>query len=197
MLVGRRTIPSARDSVQPRDHRPRVCWRASSHCGFHHKSRYGPAEESVLEHRTERWKYIVQRYALPVLGIVAFVRCLILLKRLGFGDRLLNETKKLAIKELKIKIFAPPERKYSTWIGGSILAGLGTFKKVCLWPSSGPRNLCISSRCASARKSIKRIQKSYTRKQVSERLLQALQPTSDIVYCVEVGTVFCPFRTYS
>lgn len=48
----------------------------------------------------------------------------------GFGDRLLNETKKLAIKELKIKIFAPPERKYSTWIGGSILAGLSTFKKV-------------------------------------------------------------------
>ncbi|KAG8946153.1 Actin-2 [Tulasnella sp. 424] len=52
----------------------------------------------------------------------------------GFGDRLLNETKKLAIKELKIKIFAPPERKYSTWIGGSILAGLSTFKK--MWVSA-------------------------------------------------------------
>lgn len=31
---------------------------------------------------------------------------------------------------MKIKIFAPPERKYSTWIGGSILAGLSTFRKV-------------------------------------------------------------------
>jgi centractin len=40
--------------------------------------------------------------------------------------------KKLAVKEVKIKIYAPPERKYSTWIGGSILAGLSTFKKVRL-----------------------------------------------------------------
>lgn len=51
----------------------------------------------------------------------------------GFGDRLLNEVKKLALKDVKIKIYAPPERKYSTWIGGSILAGLGTFKKVCIF----------------------------------------------------------------
>lgn len=52
--------------------------------------------------------------------------------RVGFGDRLLNEVKKLALKDVKIKIYAPPERKYSTWIGGSILAGLNTFKKVRL-----------------------------------------------------------------
>lgn len=48
----------------------------------------------------------------------------------GFGDRLLHEVKRLAMKDVKIKIFAPPERKYSTWIGGSILASLGTFKKM-------------------------------------------------------------------
>lgn len=48
----------------------------------------------------------------------------------GFGDRLLNEVKKLALKDVKIKIYAPPERKYSTWIGGSILAGLNAFTKV-------------------------------------------------------------------
>ena len=54
----------------------------------------------------------------------------------GFGDRLLNEVKKLAIKDVKIRIFAPPERKYSTWIGGSILAGLATFKKVMLCSKS-------------------------------------------------------------
>ena len=35
------------------------------------------------------------------------------------------------MKDMRIKIFAPPERKYSTWIGGSILAGLSTFRKVC------------------------------------------------------------------
>ena len=45
----------------------------------------------------------------------------------GYGDRLLNEVKKSALRDVKIKIFAPPERKYSTWIGGSILASLSTF----------------------------------------------------------------------
>jgi centractin len=54
----------------------------------------------------------------------------------GFGDRLLHEVQRLAIKDMRIKIFAPPERKYSTWIGGSILAGLSTFRKVCFRVSS-------------------------------------------------------------
>jgi centractin len=42
----------------------------------------------------------------------------------GFGDRLLQEIKKAAFKDVKIKIYAPPERRYSTWLGGSILASL-------------------------------------------------------------------------
>lgn len=48
----------------------------------------------------------------------------------GFGDRLLTEVQRLAPKDTRIKIFAPPERIYTTWAGGSILAGLSTFKKV-------------------------------------------------------------------
>ncbi|KAI9096516.1 actin-related protein [Phlyctochytrium arcticum] len=52
----------------------------------------------------------------------------------GFGDRLLSEVKRLALKDIKIKIYAPPERKYSTWIGGSILASLSTFRK--MWVSA-------------------------------------------------------------
>ncbi|KAI9504954.1 actin family [Coemansia spiralis] len=52
----------------------------------------------------------------------------------GFGDRLLSELRKQAVKDCKIKISAPPERKYSTWIGGSILASLSTFKK--MWISA-------------------------------------------------------------
>lgn len=51
----------------------------------------------------------------------------------GFGERLLNEVRKLAPKDIKIRISAPPERKFSTWIGGSILASLATFKK--MWVS--------------------------------------------------------------
>ncbi|KAL6062167.1 Alpha-centractin [Balamuthia mandrillaris] len=52
----------------------------------------------------------------------------------GFGDRLLHEVKGLAPKDIKIKISAPPERLYSTWIGGSILASLATFKT--MWVSA-------------------------------------------------------------
>ena len=52
----------------------------------------------------------------------------------GFGERLLSDVKKQAYKDLKIKIYAPPERKYSTWIGGSILASLSTFRK--MWVSA-------------------------------------------------------------
>ena len=51
----------------------------------------------------------------------------------GFGDRLLSEVKKMAPKDIKIRISAPQERLYSTWIGGSILASLDTFKK--MWVS--------------------------------------------------------------
>merc|ERR1712062_565411 len=51
----------------------------------------------------------------------------------GFGDRLLSEVKKLAPKDIKIRISAPQDRLYSTWIGGSILASLDTFKK--MWVS--------------------------------------------------------------
>lgn len=48
----------------------------------------------------------------------------------GFGDRLLHELKQLAPKNTKLKIYAPPNRRHSTWVGGSILAGLSTFTKM-------------------------------------------------------------------
>lgn len=68
----------------------------------------------------------------------------------NFGDRLISELKSSQYTQntsiwgskvntaketrMKIKIYAPPERKYSTWIGGSILAGLSTFRK--MWVTS-------------------------------------------------------------
>lgn len=39
-----------------------------------------------------------------------------------------KEITSLAPSTIKIKIIAPPERKYSVWIGGSILASLSTFQ---------------------------------------------------------------------
>jgi len=51
----------------------------------------------------------------------------------GFGERVLNEVRILAPKDMKIKISAPQERHISTWVGGSILASLPTFQK--MWVS--------------------------------------------------------------
>ncbi|ODV85415.1 hypothetical protein CANARDRAFT_28214 [[Candida] arabinofermentans NRRL YB-2248] len=52
----------------------------------------------------------------------------------NFGSRLLNELKK-DDKELKLKIFASPERKISCFVGGSILSSLSTFKKIWITKS--------------------------------------------------------------
>jgi len=46
----------------------------------------------------------------------------------GFPDRLQKEITALVSASTKIKIIAPPERKYSTWIGASILGSLSTFQ---------------------------------------------------------------------
>ncbi|KZV73612.1 actin-1 [Peniophora sp. CONT] len=51
----------------------------------------------------------------------------------GLSDRMQKELGALAPNGVKVKIVAPPERKYSVWIGGSILASLSTFQN--LWVS--------------------------------------------------------------
>lgn len=48
----------------------------------------------------------------------------------GFGSRMLQELEDLTQKRSTIKIWAPPERKYTAWVGGSILAGLSTFQRI-------------------------------------------------------------------
>ena len=47
----------------------------------------------------------------------------------GIAERLTKEMTALAPSTMKIKVVAPPERKYSVWIGGSILASLSTFEQ--------------------------------------------------------------------
>ncbi|XP_022795448.1 actin, non-muscle 6.2-like [Stylophora pistillata] len=53
-----------------------------------------------------------------------------------------KEITALAPPTMKIKIIAPPERKYSVWIGGSILASLSTFQQMWIskqeYDESGP-----------------------------------------------------------
>jgi actin beta/gamma 1 len=60
----------------------------------------------------------------------------------GIADRLQKEVTSLAPSAMKIKIIAPPERKYSVWIGGSILSSLSTFQSMWIskqeYDESGP-----------------------------------------------------------
>jgi len=53
----------------------------------------------------------------------------------GIGERMTKELTALAPSTMKIKVVAPPERKYSVWIGGSILSSLSTFQQ--MWVSKG------------------------------------------------------------
>jgi actin-related protein len=51
----------------------------------------------------------------------------------GLPARIQSEIEALASKAMKVKVVAPPERKYSVWIGGSILGALSTFSQ--MWVS--------------------------------------------------------------
>nr|VZI26726.1 unnamed protein product [Spirometra erinaceieuropaei] len=61
----------------------------------------------------------------------------------GIADRMNKELTSLAPSSMKLKIIAPPERKYSVWIGGSILGSLSTFQQMWItkqeYDESGPQ----------------------------------------------------------
>ncbi|CEO98364.1 actin [Plasmodiophora brassicae] len=48
----------------------------------------------------------------------------------GIADRISKEVTALAPSSIRVKVVAPPERKYSVWIGGSILSSLSTFQQM-------------------------------------------------------------------
>jgi actin beta/gamma 1 len=48
----------------------------------------------------------------------------------GLPERLQKDVTNKAPSSMKVKVVAPPERKYSVWIGGSILASLSTFQSM-------------------------------------------------------------------
>merc|ERR1712166_185215 len=60
----------------------------------------------------------------------------------GIGERMTKELTALAPSTMKIKVVAPPERKSSVWIGGSILSSLSTFQQMWIskaeYDESGP-----------------------------------------------------------
>merc|ERR1711988_342859 len=60
----------------------------------------------------------------------------------GMGERMTKELSALAPSTMKIKVVASAERKYSVWMGGSILASLSTFQQMWIskeeYDESGP-----------------------------------------------------------
>ena len=69
----------------------------------------------------------------------------------GIADRMSKEITALAPASMKVKIIAPPERKYSVWIGGSILSSLSTFQQMWIskqeYDESGPS--IVHRKCSS------------------------------------------------
>merc|ERR1712107_782889 len=67
----------------------------------------------------------------------------------GIGERMTKELTALAPSTMKIEVVASPERKYSVWIGGSILSSLSTFQQ--MWISrASTMNLARPSSTGSA-----------------------------------------------
>ncbi|XP_060591380.1 actin, cytoskeletal 3-like [Ruditapes philippinarum] len=58
----------------------------------------------------------------------------------GMADRMKKDLDALVPSTMKVKVIAPPERKYSVWIGGSILASLSTFSQ--MWISKQEYDEC-------------------------------------------------------
>eukprot|EP00276_Gloeochaete_wittrockiana_P016323 CAMPEP_0184351834 /NCGR_PEP_ID=MMETSP1089-20130417/54952_1 /TAXON_ID=38269 ORGANISM="Gloeochaete wittrockiana, Strain SAG46.84" /NCGR_SAMPLE_ID=MMETSP1089 /ASSEMBLY_ACC=CAM_ASM_000445 /LENGTH=367 /DNA_ID=CAMNT_0026685635 /DNA_START=101 /DNA_END=1204 /DNA_ORIENTATION=- len=50
----------------------------------------------------------------------------------GLADRMTNELESLVPPATKVKVTAPPERKFSVWMGGSILADLMSFQRMII-----------------------------------------------------------------
>jgi len=80
-----------------------------------HKLCYGSIQKSEVDIRKELYGNIV------ISGGTTLIS--------GFQERLLKEVKALAPTAIqsKVKVFSPEERKYSVWIGGSILTCIKTF----------------------------------------------------------------------
>lgn len=59
----------------------------------------------------------------------------------GLGDRLQKELVALLPSTMKVKVIAPPERKYSAWIGASTLASLSAFSSMVITKEMMNRDL--------------------------------------------------------
>ena len=69
----------------------------------------------------------------------------------GLPERLMKEIQRLTpgASSNKVRVIALPERKYGTWIGGSILSSLSNFQ--CMWITKAEYNeigkIIVHKRC--------------------------------------------------
>ena len=60
----------------------------------------------------------------------------------GIAERLTKEITAITPPPMKVNVVAPPDRKYSTWIGGALLTRSATFNNMCIsrqeYDDSGP-----------------------------------------------------------
>lgn len=68
----------------------------------------------------------------------------------GINERITQEVEKLVADSIPVRVISPPERKYSVWIGGSILGSLNTFQDKWItkyeYDESGPS--IVHRKCA-------------------------------------------------
>lgn len=63
----------------------------------------------------------------------------------GMADRLWQEVRQLTQSNIKVKVFSPPERLFSAWLGASTLASLSTFQTMWItkqeYDENGPNQI--------------------------------------------------------
>ncbi|CAE6439727.1 unnamed protein product [Rhizoctonia solani] len=125
----------------------------------------------------------------------------------GIADRMQKELTSLSPASMKVKIVAPPERKYSVWIGGSILASLSTFQN--LWCSkqeydeSGPgivHRILGSTARSRATTTGPNIESSLTLKatatlETAEAIMTKVESSTDALYFPRSDAERASFRT--
>jgi len=113
----------------------------------------------------------------------------------GFAERLQKELIALAPSTMRVKVIAPPERKYSSWIGGSILASLSTFQPMWItkedYDEVGPR--VVHGKCSGGVGRNSKASKQAQQKQPSSASFappsraDAADPVA--AWCIKSGSV--------
>ncbi|XP_071079552.1 uncharacterized protein [Haliotis cracherodii] len=102
----------------------------------------------------------------------------------GLADRMMKELTNIVPSTIKVKVISPPERKYSVWIGGSILASLSTFQEN--WISKQEYDECGPSIVHRKYRGLK-----VTTKQYSHQYIMSEYDTDIAAVVIDNGSGMC------